>query len=85
LQVRAGRFQFRALQVSIIISNLNAYNLSGDHGYIGAIAMDNDLRVWLFDGRRVKSGNTELDFFDPFDETLDIRYLVMADLSPGIM
>jgi hypothetical protein len=57
------------------ISNANAYSLSGDRGYIGAMLMDGDLRVWLYDGRGSRVTDAQLDHFDPLDETLDIRVL----------
>jgi hypothetical protein len=55
------------------ISNTNAYSISGKRGYIGALLVDNELRVRLYDGQGKRVSDKQLDHFDPFDETLDIR------------
>ncbi len=57
------------------ITNTNAYSLSGDRGYIGAMLFEDELRVRLYDGRGSRVTDAQLDHFDPMDETLDIRVL----------
>lgn len=57
------------------ITDVSSYDISGKGRFMAAILIDNDLKAWLIDGLGSKVHDIELNYFDPFDETLKITVL----------
>jgi hypothetical protein len=73
LQVSGNNLAVTGPAGQINIPNVSSFDISGEGKFLGTILIENNLRARLFDGLGKKVQDVELDYFDPFDETLKIK------------